>query len=178
MTEGLDPLRPYLRLDSPDDDAVLPPFPPAVSIQISVDRFGPALCSRGQSGGRLDVVVHRRRCSYWGGTLPVGLLGPAGPALQLDGPLDCRDRGVWRAHHADRRRLAAPISTPDRPESGSFWRSSMRSQATWHLRELPWVPSTVRSVSSPAFLPRRLPRPSLSIAATWAWRTRPAGSVC
>jgi hypothetical protein len=45
--EGLDPLRPYRRLDSRDDDTLLPPVPSAVSIQISADLLEPG--PRGQT---------------------------------------------------------------------------------------------------------------------------------
>ncbi|HEX3447960.1 MAG TPA: T3SS effector HopA1 family protein, partial [Isosphaeraceae bacterium] len=72
--EGLDPLRPYLRLDSPADDAVLPPFPPPVSIQISVDRFGPdfaAEASRADGSTLSSIDAAARigealcRSAYW-----------------------------------------------------------------------------------------------------------------
>ena len=72
--EGLDPLRPHLRLDSPDDDTVLTPFAAPVSIQIPADLVGPeavALASRAEGSTLSNIDAATRigealcRSAYW-----------------------------------------------------------------------------------------------------------------
>ena len=100
--EGLDPLRPYRRLDARDDDELLAPLALPVSIPIAVNSF--ELHDAAQDS-RTDPVEHRRGGSHWRVALPLGVLGPATRDLQLDGSLNWRDCGVWGAHYADNGRL-------------------------------------------------------------------------
>ena len=72
--EGVDPLRPHLRLDSLEDDTAMPPVPAPVSIQIPADLVGPeaaALAGRAEGSTLSNVDAAMRigealcRSAYW-----------------------------------------------------------------------------------------------------------------